>query len=151
MHPPSIVEMKHGHICKHSKIFLKQQENMEETGSGEQPTRKGVFYHPKIECKANNQRLWSCTNIVPVPFYRSYVSIHACRSWHTPSQNEHTPVHGVWRSSSRSWTICLLDRWTQKMINLVWIKSDHSQPKIKDKMIRYVLIVNNLISAQKNQ
>ena len=47
MHPPSIVKMKHGHICKHSKIFLEQKDTVTE---GEQP-RKGVFYHPNIERK----------------------------------------------------------------------------------------------------
>jgi hypothetical protein len=47
MHPPSIVETKQGHICKHSKIFLKQKDAII---GGEQP-RKGVFYHPNIERK----------------------------------------------------------------------------------------------------
>ena len=55
MHPPSIVEMKHGHICKHSKLFFEQQE-MDRASEEEQP-RRGVFYHPKINCKSNSEFL----------------------------------------------------------------------------------------------
>lgn len=47
MHPPSIVEMKHGHIYKHSKIFLEQKDAI----IGREQPRKGVFYHPNIERK----------------------------------------------------------------------------------------------------
>lgn len=89
MHPPSIVEMKHGHICKHSKIFLKQQENMEEIGSGEQPTRKGVFYHPKIECKAIRDCEVAQTLFLFHSIIRMFQSTHAGLDTHPARMNTH--------------------------------------------------------------
>ena len=81
---------------------------------------------------------------------RMFRSMHAGLDTHPARMNTHlyTVYGGAAQDHERY--VYLIDEH-KKIINLVWIKSDHSQPKIKDKMIRYVLIVNNLISAQKNQ
>ena len=51
MHPPNIVEMKQGYLCKHSKVFLNKRGTHNEAEG--KKCRKGPFYHPKIECESN--------------------------------------------------------------------------------------------------
>ena len=88
MHPPSIMEMKHGHICKHSKIFLEQKQDLK--AIGEEQARKGVFYHPKIECKA------TCTlGLRDCEVTLTITLIHAGLDTHPARMNTHLyTVHG---------------------------------------------------------
>ena len=62
MHPPTIVEMNHGHICKHSEVFLNQRQKEVDKANQEENCRKGTFYHPKIQ----SDKCFSCAYHCPL-------------------------------------------------------------------------------------